>query len=496
MALTQIRGNTQIKAGTILDAQISASAAIASSKLADGANFLKKDGSVAFTADLNAGGFKITNLADPTSDQEAATKKYVDDAVAGVTVTGAILADGTVPMAANLDLDGNKIVNLANPTAVQDAMTLDYSDSNYLRLDGANSMQADLAVNNNYLTGVNDPVNPQDGASKNYVDNGDASLIRHDGTTPLSGDWNAGTAFRITNLADPIDAQDAATKVYVDGIAAGLQHKQAVRVATTANITLSAPQTIDGVSAIAGNRVLVKNQSTAADNGIYVVAAGAWSRAADLDEPAELTAGIFTFVEEGTSQADTGWVLVSDNPIVLGTDPQVWTQFSSAGVITAGAGLLQTGNAFDVVSANAAIAVGANNITLTVADATLTISGSGLKLPNGTAGQVTVANGSGLPVSQTLSGDVASVSGTGVVALATSVVKTSNVITRETPSGTVNGSNVTFTLANTPVSGTECVFVNGILQDAGGNDYSISTATITFVTAPESGDKIRVNYLK
>lgn len=173
---------------------------------------------------------------------------------------------------------------------------------------------------------------------------------------------------KITNLADPTGGTDAANKQYVDSVATGLDVKKSVRVATTANLVAtrsgnvltadangSLPQ-IDGETMALNDRVLVKHQTTAADNGIYFVSdlgsAGTpytLTRATDADTTTELNQGAFTFIEEGTLWADTGWVMSSDAPFVLNTDACDWTQFSQAGVIQAGQGLTKTGITIDAV---------------------------------------------------------------------------------------------------------------------------------------------------
>lgn len=143
-------------------------------------------------------------------------------------------------------------------------------------------------------------------------------------------------------------ASQKAIKAYVDARAAGFAFKLPVRAVSTSNITLSGAQTIDGVSIVAGNRVLVAGQSTAANNGIYVAASGSWSRATDADTSAELPSGMYTYVTEGTTYGDTGWSLITDGTITLGSTSLTFGQTTGAGAITAGEGLTKTGSVLDV----------------------------------------------------------------------------------------------------------------------------------------------------
>ena len=162
-----------------------------------------------------------------------------------------------------------------------------------------------------------------------------------------TGDFGMG-GYKLTNLADPVGPQDAATKYYVDSTAQGLDIKASVKAATTVNITLSGAQTIDGVSIVAGDRVLVKNQSAAAENGIYVADSSSWTRSSDMNAWSEFP-GAFTFVEEG-SQADTGWVCTVNQGGTLGVTAVTWTQFSGAGTYNAGTGLTLSGNTFSITN--------------------------------------------------------------------------------------------------------------------------------------------------
>lgn len=170
---------------------------------------------------------------------------------------------------------------------------------------------------------------------------------------------------KITGLGDPTAAQDAATKNYVDLAVQGLDPKQSVKAASTTNIaTLSGSMTIDGVALAAGDRLLVKDQTTASANGVYVVATGTWARASDMDAWGELVSA-YLFVEQGTVNADMGFLCTVDPGGTLGTTPVTFVQFSGAGQIVAGAGLTRTGNTLDVVAASSArIVVNADSIDL------------------------------------------------------------------------------------------------------------------------------------
>jgi phage-related tail fiber protein len=170
-------------------------------------------------------------------------------------------------------------------------------------------------------------------------------------TTIAAGDLALGS-HKITGVADPTNPQDAATKAYVDAQSQGLDIKPSVRAATVSGITLSGTQTVDGVAVVAGDRVLVKNQTSAAENGIYMVAAAAWSRSTDTNSSAKVTPGLFTFVEEGAVGADTGWVLTTDAPITLDTTELAFTQFSGAGAVVAGTGLVRTGTTIALDTGN------------------------------------------------------------------------------------------------------------------------------------------------
>lgn len=183
-------------------------------------------------------------------------------------------------------------------------------------------------------------------------------------------DMDSGTSATITGLANPVNDSDAANKGYVDALAQGIDAKASCVVATTANITLSGTQTIDGIAVSVGDRVLVKDQSTASQNGIYLCASSTWTRTTDANTWDELVAA-FTFIEKGTTQANNGYISTITAGGTLGTTAVTFAQFSGAGQITAGAGLTKTGNTIDVGTASSSrIVVNSDNIDLAVSGVT------------------------------------------------------------------------------------------------------------------------------
>jgi hypothetical protein len=305
-------------AGSVTNSSVATGAAISSDKLADGTTngvytLAERSKLAGITSDAVAGTASLRTLGTGAQQAVAGNDSRLSDTrtpTAGTVTNSSVAANAAISADKLADGSTNGVYTLAERTKLAGIASgaTNYSDTNARanRLDQFAAPTASVAFNSQ----------------------------------------------RITGLADPVSAQDAATKNYVDGVATGLDVKGSVRVATTANITLSGLQTIDGVSVVAGDRVLVKNQTTASANGIYVVASGAWTRSTDADASAEVTGGMFVFVTEGSTYADTGWVLATNDTITLGTTSLSFVQFSGAGTYLNGNGLSLTGSTFAVVAAS------------------------------------------------------------------------------------------------------------------------------------------------
>ena len=156
------------------------------------------------------------------------------------------------------------------------------------------------------------------------------------------------TSGTVTGIPSPTAATEAANKAYVDALVTGLTWKNAVAAASTANIDLTTggPLTIDTISVVAGQRVLVKNQTLPEENGIYIVNTGAWTRALDMDAAGEFT-NATVFVQDGSAHVNTAWVQ-TDVITTVGTDPVSFVQFNGASGIVAGIGLASSGNTISI----------------------------------------------------------------------------------------------------------------------------------------------------
>jgi len=213
-------------------------------------------------------------------------------------------------------------------------------------------------------------------------------------SAPISG---VATLTSGTIAATPVNPLDITNKAYVDAVAQGLDIKTSVVASTTANITLSGTQTVDGIALVAGDRCLVKNQTAAADNGIYVVAAGAWARSTDMSTWAQVP-GAFTFIETGSTLADTGWVCTSNAGGTIGVTAINFTQFSGGTSYTAGTGLTLAGSVFSLTNPVAINLGGTAGTSTPVAGAVPYGTGTAYAFTAaGTTGQVLTSATAGAP---------------------------------------------------------------------------------------------------
>jgi len=339
-------------------------------------------------ADGVAGNPTISMVGALSSLSALSTTGLIVQTSAGIVASRTMTSNTAALTIANADgVAGNPVFDLdADLTAVANVSTTGFavrSANNTWTTRAVEGTAGTVVVTNGDATSANPVITLDtvaDSATGTFLKFTRDSFGRVSGTTAVTTDditalvnatyvnvtGDSLTGF-LTLHADPEQAMHAVSKQYVDAVATGLDQKQSVRAATVSNITLSGEQIVDGVAVVAGDRVLVKNQTNAVDNGIYVVATGAWLRSADADNSpgSEVTSGMYTFVEEGTVNGDNGWSLITNDPITIGVTDLEFTQFNGAGQVIAGDGLTKAGNRLDVVSASAnRIVVNADSIDL------------------------------------------------------------------------------------------------------------------------------------
>ena len=330
--------------------------------------------------DANITTSKINDAA-VTADK-LATNSVTTGKIADGAVTSGKIADGTIVNAdinSSAAIDQSKVANLTSDLALK-ATLASPTFTGTVVLPSTTSVGNVSSTELGYLDGVTSAIQTQidaklasataastyapiasptftgtvSGVSKSMVGLGNvdntsdankpvstATQTALDAKLSLSGGTMTGA---LTLSGAPTQDAHAATKAYVDNVTAGINFHQPVRVATTGNITLSGTQTIDGVAVIAGDRVLVKDQTTQTQNGIYVVASGSWTRATDADNTpdGELKGGDFTLVLEGTVNSGYGYVCSNTSAITIGTTNVTYAAFNAAKAVTAGTGLTES----------------------------------------------------------------------------------------------------------------------------------------------------------
>lgn len=470
--------------------------------------------------DLNAASSKITNLLDPTSAQDAASKAYVDSVAAGMDVKASVRLATTAA--------GTLATSFAAGSVV-DGVTLATNDSILIKDQAVGSENGFYTIN---AGGA--PTRRSDSDTTGEVTGG-ATVWVNEGTANGDTGWTLTTNDTIIlGTTSLVFTQTSALGQITTDTTLTKSGSQLARAAITGDITIG---TNSNISTIGANKVTLGMQATLAPNSLIGNSTG--SAATPTAVPMVTTPTVSSVPFRDTS-ANTKFNNVISNLTstataagtttltVASSEIQILTGTLTQTVVLPDATTLSVGHSYSinnrstsVVTINAnggglvqTMAVGASTIITATGIGTAagtwdsayslstgggTVSTVSVTSANGFAGTVTNPTSTpAITVSTTVNGLV---KGNGT-ALSAAVVGTdylapSSFVDRETPSGTVNGSTTVFILANTPVTGSEHVYLNGILQEPGaGNDYTISGTTITYLTAPLTGDKIRVTYRK
>ncbi len=419
------------------------------------------DGAI-YVEGATANDFETTlQFTDPTADRTIT----MPDA----TGTVALTSDITVTASSTNTLS-NKSISLGSNTVTSTLAQLNtaISDADVATLAGTETLT------NKTLTSpkINEDVAITATATElNYVDGVTSAIqTQMDAKAPLASPTFTGTV----TVPTPTNSTDAATKAYVDAVTEGLHIHPSAVAATTANITLATDvengDTLDGITLATGNRILIKNQTTQSENGIYVVAAsGAPSRATDFDAPAEIDGGDFVFVTGGTVNDNTGWVQTNIVGTV-GTDAIAFTQFSGAGTYSAGTGLTLTGSVFSINTGTTVDLSTAQTLTnKTIDGSSNTVSNVAISTAVSGLG-TNVATFLGTPSSANLASAVTDETGTGGLVFATAPTLTNAVAVNPVLRGPEERWSVSATAASSTVNLN--ILTSGILyytSDASGN---------------------------
>lgn len=527
MAQTTINGGTQIRSGTITTTQLSSAAGITDGQLAT--SYIKADGTRAFTGEV--GGVTPTALAS------LATKGYVDGVAQGLdakpsaramtTTETLTIASGSVTSIAGLTVDGVTI-NIGDYILIPNApASTGAAGGTTFSTQPANGLYK-VSANTTNLTVARAPEQSAGNPAGDYVFV-EAGTVAGGGFVVITP--SSGAAF-IYGTGNILWTQfSGAGEITVDATLTKTGN-QLSRPAITGDVTIStgsnaatiaaAAVTLAKLANLAANSVIGNSTgSSATPTAVPLAVLGTASAIALRDANANLTTNSFigavatTATAAGTTtltvasaqtQQFTGattQTVVMPNATTLVNGQSYFITNRSSGVVTVnmnGGSLLQTmaaGSQLEATLINNGTAAGTWDAAYSVAGAAGgTVTSVSVVTANGFSGTVATSTTTpAITIQTSLAAGVLKSNGSNAIALATTSDIVAGLANRETPSGTVNGSTTAFTLAFTPVSGTEMVFKSGVLQDPGGaNDYTISGAVVTFNTAPATGDTIRVTY--